>query len=250
MSNKYILVVEDDGVTSLYIKKCLVKEGYEVCNDYTDVDAAIRSIEKRKPDLVITDIKLHGTKSGIFLAQYLLELDTIPYIFITSYFNKIVLEKVKMVRPYAYLVKPIKSTELISNVYLAFNDFSHRNIDTNRSTIETYSDAPFQIKKAVDYISKNIENKIDVSDLASLTPWDNQHFIRIFKQHMNITPYQYILKRKIDLACVLLSETNDEIEKIAEGLGFINYSVFYKTFSKLTGSSPKIFRLNTKKNKT
>lgn len=246
MSKKYILVVEDDGVTSLYIKKCLVKEGYEVCNDYTDVDMAIRSIEKRKPDLVITDIKLHGVKTGIILAQYLLELDTIPYIFITSYFNKIVLEKAKMVRPYAYLVKPIKGAELISNVYLAINNFSHRNIDLNRSSKQTYSDAPFHIKKAVDYINRNIEKKIDISDLASLTPWDNQHFIRIFKLHMKITPYQYILKSKIDIASVLLSETSNEIEKIAEDLGFVNYSVFYKAFLKLTGSSPKNFRLISK----
>ena len=250
MSNKYILVVEDDGVTSLYIKKCLVKEGYEVCNDFTDVDSAIRSIEKRKPDLVITDIKLHGTKSGIALAQYLMELDTIPYIFITSYYNKIVLEKAKMVRPYAYLVKPIKSAELISNVYLAFNSFSHRNIDTNRNSKQTFSDAPFQIKKTIDYISKNIESKIDITDLAALTPWDNQHFIRIFKQHMNITPYQYILKSKIDVACVLLSESNNDIEKIAEELGFINYSVFYKAFLKIAGTSPKNYRLVARKNQT
>lgn len=248
MENQYILLVEDEIVISLYIKKILQKEGYEVNNEHKNVDDAIQSIQNRRPDLVIIDIKLHGTKTGIDLAQFLLKYDSIPYIFITSYSDKLVLEQIKNVRPYGYLLKPIKKIMLINTVYLVLNNFFHRKIDTSRNPEPKENDVPYQIKITIDYINNHLDKKIDVKELAELTRWNIQHYIRIFKLQMGVTPYQYIIQSKINYAKVLLTQTDSPIEEIAINLGFVHYSVFYKIFVKHTEKSPNKYRSYTRAN--
>jgi len=242
MEKERILVVEDQGLISLYIKDILLSEGYMVSNDCFKVDSAIQKITEEKFDLVIIDINLKDRKTGIDLAQYLLELGTIPYIFITSYSDKVTLEKIKNVRPYGYLVKPFKKEDLVAMVYLVINNFSHRKVDVNRYPNKALTDFPLQIKAAVDYINKNLDRKIEISELAAITKWEAEHFIRIFKEYMSITPYQYILKAKIDLAKSLLKSSNYSLEEIAIESGFSNYSAFYKVFLRAVEMSPRTYR--------
>lgn len=242
MEKERILVVEDQGLISLYIKDLLIAEGYDVCNDCFKVDAAIEKIKSEKFDLIIIDINLKDQKTGIDLANYLLQLDALPYIFITSYSDKGTLEKIKNVRPYGYLVKPFKKEDLIAMVYLVLNNFSHRRVDINRYPNATESEYPSQIKSAVDYIAQNLDKKIEITDLAAISNWEVEHFIRIFKEYMHITPYQYILNAKIDLAKSLIQSSTCSMEEIAIEAGFMNYSAFYKVFLRSVKMSPRTYK--------
>lgn len=95
-----------------------------------------------------------------------------------------------------------------------------------------------RILKSLHYIHKNIDQPIDIDYLAGKCFLTKDHFIRLFKKEMNITPGKYINNKKIEAAQlrILINDTN--IQDIAYSLGFDNISYFNRLFTKLTGETP------------
>ncbi len=237
-----ILVVEDEALIALNIKQVLDDAGFDTAIDCFSVEQARGLIKEWLPHLVIIDIHLRGEATGIELAKELLKEDTIPYLFLTSYSDRLTLESVKSTRPYGYLVKPFKPEDLVSNVFLILNNFGHRNIDVTRKEEIYPGQVPYRLRKVLEYINDHLSEKIELNHLSALTNWETEHFGRVFKEHIQLTPYQYILKRKIEVAQGMLSESSDPVMEIAIKVGFDNYSNFYKAFKKYSGMSPENYR--------
>ena len=58
------------------------------------------------------DISIKGDKSGIDIAHIINEKYNIPFIFLSSYSDKMTRDKVRETKPYGYLVKPYKDKDL------------------------------------------------------------------------------------------------------------------------------------------
>jgi YesN/AraC family two-component response regulator len=242
MDRKKILVVEDEPLIALNIQIELEREGYEVIIDCFNVDQALRLIECEKPDLVIIDINLNDGKSGIDLAEILLEKDEIPYMYLTSYSDKATMAKVSTTRPYGYLVKPFNSENLIATVYVILHNFQHRKVELVAVDEQVPKEYPYYIKLVLAQINEQIGEKINISDLADLTPWETEHFGRLFKEELGMTPYQFILKCRVEASQSYLVETDESIISISNQVGFSTYSNFYKAFKKITGFTPEQYR--------
>ena len=68
------------------------------------------------------------------------------------------------------------------------------------------------------------------------------HAIRVFKEEYKITPYQYILRKKIGIAKIMLKNTNMSVSAIADYLGFCDNHYFSSFFKQQTGLTPKEYR--------
>jgi YesN/AraC family two-component response regulator len=237
-----ILIVEDELIIALHIKEILKEEGFDAIINVDNVNDAITTIENLNPSLVLIDISLRQDKDGVHLGAFLLERDKIPFIYITSYSDKSTLERVRETRPYGYIVKPFKPTDLKSTVDIVLHNFKHRNIDVLRQDKEISNDIPFILKQSLKYIDDNINEKIKISDLANQTRWESQHFNRLFTQYIGSTPYKYIIDKKIDKAKTLLMETTIPIVQLSFDLGFKSHSNFCSIFKKTTGKTPENFR--------
>lgn len=242
MFRKKILVVEDEPLIALNIQSELSKEGYEVIIDCFTVDQALQIIEKEEPHLVLVDINLNDEKTGIDLGEILLAENKIPFLYLTSYSDKMTLEKVRETRPYGYLVKPFNTENLITTIFIILSNFEHRKVDVDRSMEPVVNEMPFHIKTVLNQINKSVTEKINISDLAKLTPWESEHFSRIFKEFLGLSPYQYILKRRVEMSKSMLSETDESIIAISNQVGFSTYSNFYKAFKKITNITPEQYR--------
>lgn len=242
MNKKRILIVEDEFIIAKDLEGLLLAEGYDVITFITSVDAAVEIIEEKKPDLVITDISLMGLKDGVDLGRYLIQKDTIPFIYLTSHADKLTLERVKETRPYGFIVKPFKDSDVIATVAIVLSNYNHRNIDVIRAKEEIVDDVPFIMKKVISYIHENITEKIMVDDLAHLTKWKSQHFQRLFSKYLGISPSQYILNQKIEKGISLLIETEMTVSEISFELGFQSTSNFFNAFKKHTGKTPDFYR--------
>lgn len=244
--NKRILIIEDEPFIAVDIQQLLVGEGYDVQINFQDVDSALQLIEDWQPHLVLLDIQLNEAKTGIDVGQFLQQQNTTPFIYITSYSDKLTLEKVKHTRPYGFVVKPYKPNELIASVYLAINNFQYRKLDTLREQTPPQNDIPMQLRLVTHFIQNNIERKIEVAELAAMTRWDVDHFTRVFKQYLQLTPYQFILKVKIEAAALVVSETAEPLRGIAIDFGFSSYSNFHNAFKKTMGETPEQLRLRAR----
>ena len=99
-----------------------------------------------------------------------------------------------------------------------------------------------RIIKTLSYIKDNIEQVVSVHDLAQTCCLTEEYFIRIFKKEMECTPVQYINRKKIERAQVLLSIEKKSIQEIAYQLSFWNVSYFHRLFKKYTGMTPYQYR--------
>jgi two-component system response regulator LytT len=113
------LIVEDELIIAEHISTILTNAGYVKNFIAMSVDEALEVIDKQKPDMVLTDISLGLSRTGIDLGKLLFEKYKIPFIYITSHSSPDILFKAKQTHPNAYLVKPFKKEDIIVAVELA-----------------------------------------------------------------------------------------------------------------------------------
>lgn len=248
MSRNMVLVIGSELQLSQNIQSILESEGYEVILNMVITTAILQQIETLKPQLVLIDNDIKGKITATEIGKYLLNADLIPFMYISTNADNITLEEIKVTRPYGFLVKPVRKTELNALVKIILYNYSHKHLDLLKTDKKVIEDVPYRIRHVINYINDNIYEKIDIDELAKLTKWKKHHFIRIFSSIIGNTPYQYILFHKMEIAKALIEETNQPINEIAFDLGFVNYSNFGHVFKKICHTSPENYR-KTKKAK-
>jgi DNA-binding NarL/FixJ family response regulator len=126
MKNNTIVVVEDELAIALDMRVTLEKAGYNPIINITSVEQAIQSIVENNPILVLIDINLKKSKDGIALGEYLLEDKKIPYLYITSYSDKLTLDRVNATRPDGYIVKPFRPDSLLAAISVVLNNYEYK----------------------------------------------------------------------------------------------------------------------------
>jgi DNA-binding response OmpR family regulator len=107
------MVVEDDYIIALDIKKSVINFGYTVPIVVHSGEEAIEATGKFKPDLILMDIMLNGDLSGLEAGQLIWENFRVPIIYITSYFDDSTLKnEIQPSFNYDYLIKPFNIIDL------------------------------------------------------------------------------------------------------------------------------------------
>lgn len=96
-----------------------------------------------------------------------------------------------------------------------------------------------QIKE---YILDNLKENLTTEHLSNVFFTNKQKLQTIFKEHFHDSIHNYIIKKRIEKAEVLLKQSKKTIDAIAFETGFPNYNYFIKIFKKRTGFSPLQFR--------
>jgi AraC-like DNA-binding protein len=99
-----------------------------------------------------------------------------------------------------------------------------------------------RIVKALWHIRENIGKKIHISDLSERCFLSDDHFTRLFKQEMNDTPIDYINRKKIEHAQLMLVINDAPVKDIACSLAFENIPYFNRLFKQLVGKTPTQYR--------
>ena len=92
------------------------------------------------------------------------------------------------------------------------------------------------------YILDHIATKITVAQLAGCVFLGESQFHLLFKQQVGMTPHQYILQIRLNLAKQLLADHSLSLSAIASACGFANQSSFTHSFTKTQGTSPSKYR--------
>lgn len=98
------------------------------------------------------------------------------------------------------------------------------------------------ISKAIEYIQKNYQNPILVTDIANYVSLSRTYLTTIFQQTLHMSPQQFLLKFRITKASELLIHTDLSINAIAHSCGYTDPLAFSKTFKKITDLSPSQYR--------
>lgn len=129
--------------------------------------------------------------------------------------------------------------------YMLFSALIHIIREYNCTKSNDLSSSNFsateKLKEAMLYIDNNLENKITLKDIANVACMTQTYFSSLFKQFNGISPWEYIIIKRVEMAVKMLKTTNMTKLEIAEKCGFNSSSNFYKEFKKITGKNPKDF---------
>lgn len=92
------------------------------------------------------------------------------------------------------------------------------------------------------YIEDNLESNLTLGELAKIACMSQTYFSAVFKKYNGISPWNYIIIKRIDKAIFLLKTTDLKIIDVASQCGFSSSSNFYKEFKTITGKQPNDFR--------
>ncbi len=92
------------------------------------------------------------------------------------------------------------------------------------------------------YIRTHYAEPITLETLLARVPFSKSWFLRLFRQYIGTTPYNFLLSTRITYAKELLVLTDYSVSEIAHQTGFEDESNFSTRFSSMTGQSPQQYR--------
>lgn len=109
-----------------------------------------------------------------------------------------------------------------------------------RSRDDIPTDSPVVL--AQNYIAAHFAEPITVEDIARASAVSTSYLTRLFRQQMETSPHDYLLRYRITRAKQLLMETDEPIGAIARQVGFTSESNFSYRFSRVCDITPRGYR--------
>ena len=99
-----------------------------------------------------------------------------------------------------------------------------------------------RLQTCLDTIHANYQNPLTLEQLADICLLSPSHLSKIFKENFKITPIQYLIHYRVEVACHMLLQDDLRIEDIALQTGFNSANYFSRIFKQIMGISPKDYR--------
>ena len=98
------------------------------------------------------------------------------------------------------------------------------------------------VKKTILIIDSDISAELSLSTLAKKQGISSGYLATVFKKETQKTVSEYVIDKRIEHACYLLSSTHLQIQTVAQHCGIVDVQHFSKVFKKKTGKSPREYR--------
>lgn len=98
------------------------------------------------------------------------------------------------------------------------------------------------ITNILDYLDTNLYTKISINQISKIFFFNKDYIMRVFKNELSITIFEYINYKKIYMSMNDLVFTTDSILSIALRCGFSSQEYFSEMFKKVIGINPYTYR--------
>lgn len=255
-AKRTLLVIEDEPAM-LWLVSDIFADTYNV-EAFDNAKEALAVIEKRQPDLIISDVMMPGI-DGLTFVQKLKSnklYNHIPLVLLSALNHEDDQVKGLEAGAEAYVTKPfniqylkkiveslIKREEDLKEFYRsAFSTFK-----VESGSCLHQDDLKF-LEKIASIIERELSNQeLSVETISSELGYSTRQFYRRLKPITDKSPADMIKEARIAAAAQMLLGTNLTIEEVIDKVGFINRATFYRLFSQCYGMPPKKYREEQKK---
>lgn len=102
--------------------------------------------------------------------------------------------------------------------------------------------APWQMRRLTEFIETQIGANLSIAQLARVCDLSPSYFATAFRQTTGMAPHQWLLRRRIAHAKVMLRDTELSLAAIAMECGFCDQSHFSRVFARLEKYGPSAWR--------
>lgn len=156
-----------------------------------------------------------------------------------------------------YLLKPVRKEELMESLTEATESyrqimqqqFYEQQQEEKNSVLVDPEDLEEEkgkltelIRQVRDYIAEHLDEELKRSDLAAMIYVHPDYLSHAFKDETGVSLSEYITRKRMDYALVLLEKTNRSISDIAARCGYASIAYFTKTFKRMMKMTPKEYR--------
>lgn len=181
-------------------------------------------------------IGVAGTKIDTYLQQTTINAENPIFPFES---NPILVEKLEAIIAASQL-QTYKNLKIFSTLYDFFYELSEQ---FPNKTISHEVKQLHYIEDALRFIHTHYQDSLFIQDIAKHLSIDRSYLHRLFKQQLHMSPQQYVTQFRIEQAIQLLQTTTLTIGDIARSVGYTDTLLFSKMFKKMTGLSPKDYRI-------
>lgn len=122
-AGRTLLLVEDEALIALNEEDLLRRNGFAVVTAFTGEEAIAKVREVPEIDLVLMDIDLGRAMDGTEAARRILEIREIPVVFLTGHAEREMVERVRNITRYGYVLKTSGEFVLLESIAMAFELF-------------------------------------------------------------------------------------------------------------------------------
>lgn len=137
-----IVIVEDEGITALFLKESIEELGHDVIGIFDNASSLFEFLSEHgsETELIFLDINIKGAMDGIQASKEIsLRYSFVSIVFITSFKDSQTINEAQIAKPLGYIVKPISEVDLetILMVVVA-NKASAKNTENNQILLKDY----------------------------------------------------------------------------------------------------------------
>lgn len=99
------------------------------------------------------------------------------------------------------------------------------------------------VQNCINLIQTEYREPLSLEYLAAECGISPSYLSRVFRQSLQVSPVQYLIQYRIEKACSLLLRNNLRVADVAHQVGFLDHNYFARVFKKITGLSPKEYRI-------
>ena len=150
--------------------------------------------------------------------------------------------------------------ELFNKIYLEFTNREEGYINIIRAYVieliikmfrkmskepnsETVSRQSRIVDTTLSYLRENYQKQLSLDELAAQVFLSKDYFARLFRETTGMPISALLQKIRIEEACKMLTGTNRKVDDIASDCGFHDIKYFYNAFKKITGMTPRQYRI-------
>lgn len=233
------IIVDDEPWTIIDIEKtfCLDTMGFEITGSYRTPQKALPAIVSKKPDLVITDIRMPGMTGLELIKSVRKQNVNCEFIIVSGHSDFSYAQEAISYGVAGYCLKPLDPQETSEALNRA-----RRHLDSRKTVTPepSYLDDNFEALR--NYMITHFSEKLTLKSLAAEFNMNPNYCCSLFTKYLGQTFSAYLTELRITEAQNLLHNSDYSLEEIASMVGFRDYFYFSKVFKKCCNHSPKEYR--------
>jgi AraC family transcriptional regulator len=99
-----------------------------------------------------------------------------------------------------------------------------------------------RLQRVVERMQADLSEDIDLHSLAKESGYSRSHFLRMFREATGITPYQYLLRLRLQQVQRMLRDKSSRLVDIAVACGFSSHTHMSRIFRQTVGVTPSEYR--------
>jgi response regulator NasT len=159
VSQKRVVVAEDESLIRMDIVETLREHGYEVVGEASDGNMAVELATALKPDFMVMDIKMPNL-DGLSAAEKIAEL-RIPVVLLTAFSQQELVARAAEVGAMAFLVKPFTPQDLMPAIEIALS--RHQQLTALESEVSDLAER-LETRKLVERAKSVLSEKMKLTE--------------------------------------------------------------------------------------